>query len=84
MVRALQLSSELVAEVVSVDSHGPAYMANINPGDHILSVNGKTVSSVDDIHRHLSGWPLDKIINIKVLRQSRKLELHLQPREVKH
>ncbi len=62
LVRELDLLSDRAVEVAALEPKGPAERAGIQPGDLIVSVNDRLVSSVDDLHQLLSRLPGDKPI----------------------
>ncbi len=67
LVRELDLLSDRAVEVAALEPKGPAERAGIQPGDLIVSVNDRLVSSVDDLHQLLSRLPADKPITLSVL-----------------
>jgi S1-C subfamily serine protease len=67
-VRVNHLESDYVVEVVSVDREGPAAGAGIIRGDLIVAVNGRSVSSIEDMHRFLTEWPIGEPATFTVLR----------------
>jgi S1-C subfamily serine protease len=78
VARKLDLLNEHAVEVVEVDPAGPAARAGAEPGDLIVAINGRLVSTIDDIHRLFSrsgpaaaGGP----ITLLVIRDHRKMEL---------
>ncbi len=54
IVRYFGLPREAGVEVVSVEPGGPAGASGIRPGDVVVEMNGRSVESVDDLHRLLS------------------------------
>jgi S1-C subfamily serine protease len=79
LVRDLDLLSDRAVEVAALEPKGPAERAGIEPGDLIVSVNDRLVSSVDDLHQLLSRLPADKPIALSVLRGARLMEIQVQP-----
>ena len=53
---------------------GAAERAGVRPDDIVLSINGRIVTSVDDIHRLLNVIPADQPLNLGLLRGDRLLE----------
>jgi len=51
LARQLKLKHSSTVKVVEVESNGPAAMAGIRSGDLIVGVNGKGISSMDDLFR---------------------------------
>jgi S1-C subfamily serine protease len=79
VVRDLDLLSDRAVEVAALEPKGPAERAGVQPGDLIVSVNDRLVSSVDDLHQLLSRLPADKPITLSVLRGSRLMDIQVQP-----
>jgi S1-C subfamily serine protease len=73
--RAYELSTASVVEVISVEAGGPAERAGMRRGDWIVSVEGEEVSSVDDIHRLLSGRSGGTRLALSILRDGRRREV---------
>lgn len=80
--RNLDLQVPAGVEVVSVEEQGPADRAGLREGDLIVGVDGKTVGSVDDIHRLLAGWPVGSRLSLTVLRNSDRLQVQVIPGEM--
>jgi S1-C subfamily serine protease len=74
--RSRGLSNEFGVEVHEVPSGGPASRAGMRTGDIIVSINGNSVQSVDDIHRYLTRVEVGTNLKIKVLRTGETLELN--------
>ena len=49
--------------------------------DLIVSVNGRRVASVDDLHRFLGDWPIGEPVTMTVVRGRNKADLTVVPRE---
>jgi S1-C subfamily serine protease len=75
--RELDLLTDQTVEVIEVLAGGAADRAGIRAGDWLVSLQGRIVESVDDIHRLLSQWPLDQPVALTVVRGRRKIELEL-------
>jgi S1-C subfamily serine protease len=76
-VRELDLLSDQVVEVVEVIAGGLAAKAGIEPGDLLVAMNDRVVSTVDDLHRLLSKWPQDAAIELTVVRDGRRLSVEI-------
>ncbi len=68
-------------EVISVEPDSPARKSGVHIGDFIVAVDGRQVSSVDDLHRFLSDWPIGKPVKIRIIRRTEMLELEAVPVE---
>jgi S1-C subfamily serine protease len=79
LVRELDLVSDLAVEVIEVAPHSAALAAGVTPGDQIVAVQGRVVTSVDDIHRLLTSLPLEQTLNLSVIRNARQIEIDVQP-----
>ena len=75
------IDQEYGVEVHEVPSDEPAYRSGIRRGDVIVSINGNSVQSVDDIHRYLTRVEAGAILKIEVLRNGEKLEVNAVARE---
>lgn len=73
--RLLEKETNTLVEVLSVDSRGPAQKTGIKVGDFILSVNGRDLGTVDDMHRFLAKQPPGSAINLTIFRDNEKQEL---------
>jgi S1-C subfamily serine protease len=68
-------------EVLSVDVKSPAGRAGMRVSDLIVSVNGRRVAGVDDLHRFLGEWPVGDPVTITVLRGKTREDLKVVPTE---
>jgi S1-C subfamily serine protease len=75
MVRQLDLLSDQVVEVMDVAADGAAGKAGLRPGDLIVSMNDRMVSTIDDIHRLLSRQASLDGLELTVVRDERKIQL---------
>ena len=75
LIRRHDLLSDFAVEVVSVDPRGAAAAAGLAVGDLIISVDGRIVSSVDDLHRLLTSQRERDILLLTVLRDDEQLEI---------
>jgi S1-C subfamily serine protease len=70
-------------QIISVTAKSPADAAGLREGDVIISLDGKQVSSVDDIHRMLTRDAIGKVVQVAVLRDwTTKLEKKVTPAEM--
>jgi S1-C subfamily serine protease len=75
LVRFHGLSKDYGVEVVSLEPGGPAQRAGVRTGDIIVSLNGREVTSPDDLFSFLSEWPVGRPLAITVLRWKSKLDI---------
>ncbi len=75
LVRELDLLTDHAVEVVEVQPHSPAALAGVRPGDWIIAVHGRVVTSVDDIHRLLAQFPADHPLVLTAVRNGAQVEL---------
>jgi S1-C subfamily serine protease len=80
-VRFYKLAADHAVEVVSLAAGGPAAQAGLRLGDIVVGMNGAPVSSVDDIFRVLSDWPVGKPLSVRFLRGKDMKEIEAVPRE---
>ncbi len=75
--RYFELPSNSVVEVMSVEPNGPAQRGGLRQGDWIISLDGTSVSTVDDIHRLLANQPSGTTINLTILRNREQHQLQI-------
>ena len=80
-VRFHNLARGHAVEVVSVDANGPAVKVGIRAGDLIVAINGKDVSSIDELHRFLADWPPGRAVNLTVVRARKRFDRDIVPVE---
>ena len=69
------LTQQTGVQVQSVEENGPADRANVLPGDVIVTFDGKPVTGIDDLHRHLMGDQIDRASSLVVIRGTDRMEL---------
>jgi len=67
-----------------VTSGSPGQKAGLREGDVIISLDGKPVAGVDDLHRLLTDARVGVPSPLTVLRHTDKLELKVLPAEVQN
>ncbi len=82
LMKSLGLVADRGVEVVAIDPRGPAEQAGFEVGDIIVTINTTTVTSIDDLHRFLSQWPINKPVPLSIIRQGHRIDLKAVPREV--
>jgi S1-C subfamily serine protease len=81
LVRFHQLTSDSGVLVISIEPGGPAAAAKIEDGDVIVALDGRTVATIDDLHRMLTGDKIGLKSKLTVLRRSEKLDIELVPQD---
>lgn len=75
LVRAHELEREAGVEALEVTPGGPAAAAGMRPGDIIVRLDGKPVSSISDLHRILTRAPIGATVPVQVLRGAERVDL---------
>src|SRR5512142_1911526 len=73
--RQFQLSAPTVLQVMNLEKDGPAARGGVREGDILLGLEGKTVGTVDDVHRFLSDVPAGSHIKLSILRDNERKEI---------
>jgi len=82
VVRHFNLKNETAVQVMDVVPNSPASRSGLIEGDIIISLNGKPVSRIDDIHRSLGKEDIGKEFRVILLRDWVNLrELTIFPAE---
>lgn len=81
LVREFALAAERGVLVLSVERSSPAAAAGLDEGDILLAFAGRTIDSLDELHRILTDHPIGKAGEVTVLRRYRPLGLTLVPVE---
>jgi S1-C subfamily serine protease len=77
LVRFHRLPIDTGVEVASLDPRGPAASAGIQPGDIIVTLNGKAVGGIDDLHRILGEEEIGSPKTLVVLRGKDRVEIEV-------
>ena len=80
LARELDLLNDRAVRVVAADPSGPSAAAGVREGDLIVTLDGRIVAGVDDLHRVLARLPLDRPVALGVVRDGRLLEVPVLPR----
>jgi S1-C subfamily serine protease len=78
-IRQHDLLADTAVEVVAVARGSAAEAAGVHAGDLIVAVDDLLVCEVDDLHRILARVPAGRELVLTLLRESRKLEVHVTP-----
>ncbi len=79
LTRHLGRTLEGAVAVASVDPSGPAAAAGLFRGDLLVSIDGREIGSVDDLHRFLTDWPPGRPVDVDVVRGGERVPLTLVP-----
>jgi S1-C subfamily serine protease len=80
-VRFHELPVESAIAVVSLESGSPAEKAGLRQGDLVVSMDGKQIAGVDDLHRLLTEAQVGVRASLTIIRGPQKLEVPIVPRE---
>jgi S1-C subfamily serine protease len=83
VVRFYDLEKESGVVMIAVEPKSPAERAGLRVGDIILSLEGKNIAGVDDLHRLLTHALVGQRTRLMILRQTEKLELTIVPEEAR-
>jgi serine protease Do len=75
---SLGLDKAKGALVASVNDNGPAQNGGVQPGDVILSFDGKTVNDMRHLPRLVAETPVDKSVPVTVWRKRHETPLHVK------
>jgi S1-C subfamily serine protease len=73
----LKLAKPMVVQIIGVESNGPAERAGIREGDIVISLDGRMISNIDEIHQMLSRRPPGEPVTISILRRGSVRELDI-------
>jgi S1-C subfamily serine protease len=80
LARELDLLNDRAVQVIATTSGGPSDVSGVNVGDLIVSVSGRIVASVDDLHRLLARLPWDQPVTLGIVRDDRLIDVAVEPR----
>ncbi len=81
LVREHQLTNSNGVLVIAVAPGGPAERAGLREGDVLVGFNGKPITSIDSLHKLLTGEQIGTVARMILLRRAEKLELAVTPTE---
>jgi S1-C subfamily serine protease len=77
----LGMGAESGVLAISVEPRGPAARAGVQERDLLVELDGHTISSIDDLHRTLTGDLIGRTVSLVVIRRSERVVLSAVPRE---
>jgi S1-C subfamily serine protease len=80
LARELDVLNDRAVQVVGVEPTGPSGTAGVRAGDLIVSLDGRLVSGVDDLHRALAKGTPDRPVTLGIVRDERLREIEVVPR----
>lgn len=83
VVRFHRLAAEFGVLVTGTEPGSPASRAGLREGDVIVAFAGETVSSIDELHRHLVAGVIGIPTIFTIIRHTEKLEIVVTPEELK-
>jgi serine protease Do len=83
IAESLGLDKPKGALIASTQDGGPAQVAGIQPGDVVLSFDGKDVADMRHLPRIVAETPIDKTVKVKVWRKRKELTLDVKVGELK-
>jgi S1-C subfamily serine protease len=84
LARRHQLAQTSGVEILAIEANAPADQAGLLEEDVIVNLGEKPVTSVDDLHKLLTQFPVDVPLSVIVLRGERHLERLVVPSEYPH
>jgi S1-C subfamily serine protease len=81
LVRFFHLPDDDAVEIFSLDSKGPAARAGLRRNDLLIALNGEAVTSIDDIYKVLTEWPIGQPLTVTVIRLKDRLNFQVVPTE---
>jgi S1-C subfamily serine protease len=77
----LGLRAESGVLIISVEPGSPAERAGLQERDLLVEFDGKTISSIDDLHKQLTDEGIGRSAELVVIRHSTRLIVRAVPRE---
>jgi serine protease Do len=82
IAESLGLDKPHGALIASVRDGGPAQVAGIQPGDVVLTFDGKDVMDMRHLPRIVAETPIDKVVKVKVWRKHKELVVDVKVGEL--
>ena len=77
-IKQVDKDNNSVVVIDTVTDDGPAYNADVKPGDIILSLNNKTIITSKEFLYELSKFKADQIVDLKVIRSGKRIDLNVK------
>jgi S1-C subfamily serine protease len=77
-----RLAADYGVLVSGIEAGSPASRAGLRENDVIVAFEGESVSSIDELHRHLSARVIGVPSTMTVIRLTEKLDLVVTPQEL--
>jgi S1-C subfamily serine protease len=81
MLHHHNLKNENALFVISVEPNSPASRAGITDGDFIVSFDGKTINSQDELFKLLTAEKIGRTLKVTLIRNGQLLHLYATPIE---
>lgn len=81
LVRELDLFQTSAILVMSVETNGPAKHAGLAEGDLIVGLDGRIITSIDDLHKQLTQARVGVECQLQIVRDERRMEVNITPAE---
>jgi len=81
LARRLELAADTGVQVMQVEQGKPASRGGLLPGDVIVSLGGKVVRNVDEVHRLLDAGSIGRKLAVKAVRGNDLVDLEVVPDE---
>ena len=75
------LKQATCVEILMLEEDGPAQSAGLWIEDVLIGYAGRSVASVDDLHRHLTQLPVGEPQEVELIREGRRVVRRVTPGE---
>ncbi|OGX07501.1 MAG: serine protease [Omnitrophica WOR_2 bacterium GWA2_47_8] len=81
IARFYELKNQATVQIEAIEPNGPAQRAGLREFDQIVAIEATMVSTVDDLHRFLSQWPVGQPVVLTAIRGAELLKITVVPME---
>ena len=81
LVRELDLFQTSAILVMGVEPGGPAQQAGVAEGDLVVGLDGRIITSIDDLHKQLTQARVGVECQLQVVRDEQRLDIAIVPAE---